>query len=130
MNDFKYLRDRLFLIGCAAYATNRWVVKPHFHQVFLRSWFNDLLLIPCALPPILFMHRYLKLRKHNEPPTAAEVALHLVFWSALFEWWGPHLFRHATGDWFDVAAYTAGAVVAWLWWNRLAVAGLFRPHEL
>jgi hypothetical protein len=130
VKPFKYLRDPLFLGGCALYALNRWAMKPNFHQEFLQSWFNDSLLIPCALPPLLLAHRYLKLRSHDAPPTGAEVALHLIFWSMLFEWWGPHIFKHATGDWLDVAAYAAGGMASWIWWNRQGFAGAPRSHEL
>ncbi|MDB6034493.1 MAG: hypothetical protein JWM16_4831 [Verrucomicrobiales bacterium] len=124
------MRDPLFLGGCALYALNRWVLKPHFHQLFLHSWFNDSLLIPCALPPLLLTHRFLKLRRHDAPPTEGEIAMHLIFWSILFEWWGPHLFKHATGDWLDVAAYWAGGLVAWLWWNRSVIFVSLGRHEL
>jgi len=97
---------------------NRWLVKPHCHSVFLRSWFNDSLLIPCALPLLLLVYRWLHLRPHDQPPTLLEIAAHLALWSVLFEWIGPHLVKHATGDWLDVIAYSAGAVVAAAWWHR------------
>jgi hypothetical protein len=130
VNRFRYLYDKLFVCCCLLYICNRWALKPHFHQVFLSSWFNDLLLIPCALPPLLWLHRFLGLRKQDVPPTAGEIGLHLAFWSMLFEWWGPHIFKHATGDWFDVAAYTAGGLGAWLWWNQSLIFSLLRSHEL
>ena len=88
MHRFRYLRDPLFLAGCAAYALNRWLLKPHLPSGFLHSHFNDLLLIP-ALPPILWLHRQLGLRSRDHTPTSSEIALHLIFWSALFEWIGP-----------------------------------------
>ena len=44
------LRDPLFLVAFAAYALNRWVLKPHTHSVFIHGYFNDLWLIPAALP--------------------------------------------------------------------------------
>jgi hypothetical protein len=47
---FCYYRDGLFVLCCLLYAVNRWVVSPHAHSAFLRGHFNDLLLIPCALP--------------------------------------------------------------------------------
>jgi hypothetical protein len=111
------LRDPIFLIGCAAYALNRLVLKPHFSSALLHNWFNDALLIPCALPPLLLMHRWLGLRKHDSPPTALEVTAHVIGWSALFEWAGPHFMRGTTGDPWDVVAYCVGAVVALTWWR-------------
>lgn len=118
MQRFRYLRDPLFLVGCTAYALNRWLVKPHVHAGFFHSHFNDCWLIPCALPPILWLHRRLGLRSHDTPPQVCEITLHLIFWSLLFEWIGPKFVPHTTGDPLDVLAYAAGAVVACLWWQR------------
>jgi hypothetical protein len=118
MRQFRYLRDPLFLLGCVAYGLNRWLVKPHFHSGFLHSYFNDFWLIPCALPPILWLHRRLNLRPHDNVPQFPEILLHLVFWSALFEWIGPKFVAHTTGDPLDVLAYAIGAVLAGIWWQR------------
>ncbi|MEO7297826.1 MAG: hypothetical protein ABI042_04540 [Verrucomicrobiota bacterium] len=118
MRRYHYLRDPLFLMSCAAYAINRWLIKPHLHTGFLHSHFNDLWLIPCALPPILLLHRRLGLRQHDHAPTLSEITLHLIFWSALFEWIGPKFVPHATGDPVDVLAYVTGAILTGLWWQR------------
>ena len=53
MHRFRYLRDPLFLFGCAVYTLNRWLLKSHLPNEFLHSHFNDLWLILCALSPIL-----------------------------------------------------------------------------
>ena len=55
MPRFRYLGDPLFLTGCAAYAGNRWLIKPVIAWPFLQGHFNDLWLIPCALPPVLWL---------------------------------------------------------------------------
>jgi hypothetical protein len=128
---FNYVLDPLFLTCCALYAMNRWIIKPHVHAAFFHNWFNDALLIPCALPPLLFVHRWFGLRKQEGPPTAWEIGAHLVGWSLLFEYLGPHLMRHTTGDPWDVVAYGAGAMAAFLVWHhgwRLRPAR--RTHEL
>src|SRR5262245_24236658 len=105
MRPFRYLRDPLFLTGCVAYAVNRWLIKPHVHSGFLHSYFDDVWLIPCALPLILWLHRQLGLRQHDRMPRLSEIILHLVFWSLLFEWIGPKFVAHTTGDLLDVFAY-------------------------
>src|SRR5882762_1835944 len=117
MRRFRYWADPLFFLCCAAYVLNRWLLKPHFHSPFLHGYFNDLLLIPCALPPVLWLQRCLGLRQHDRAPQWLEVFFHLVVWSLLFEVIGPHLIRHATGDPMDVTAYAIGGVFALGWWN-------------
>ncbi len=114
---FGFHRDGLFLAGCLAYAVNRWMLKPFSPTGFLAWHFNDLWLIPCALPLLLWVHQKLGWRG-DAPPTAREVGGHLALWSVLFEWWGPRLMSHATGDPLDVACYWVGGLVAWVWWNR------------
>jgi len=118
MQRFRYCRDPLFLIGCVAYALNRWVIKPHTSNSFLHGYFNDLWLLPCALPPILWLHRRLGLRTDDNYPRMAEIAFHLAFWSLLFEYIGPKFMPHTVGDPLDVLAYTVGAIVAGVWWQR------------
>jgi ubiquinone/menaquinone biosynthesis C-methylase UbiE len=120
---FGYVFDPLFLICCSLYAANRWLIKPHSHIVFFHSWFNDLWLIPCALPPVLLVQRWLGLRIHDEPPTAGEIAAHLVGWSILFEVIGPHIMR-TVGDPWDAVAYTFGAVVGFICWRVLKFTDL------
>lgn len=118
MARFRYCRDVLFLIGCAAYAINRWGIKPRVGPGFMMFHFNDLWLIPCALPPVLWLHRRLGLRTDDDSPRTGEIAGHLIFWSALFEWIGPKFMPHAQGDPLDVVAYAVGAIVAGMWWQR------------
>jgi hypothetical protein len=130
MRRFLYLRDPLFLTGCAAYAINRLLIKPHVHTGFFHSHFNDCWLIPCALPPVLWLHRRLGVRLHDCAPRLSEIASHLVFWSVLFEWIGPKLVPHTVGDPADVIAYVAGAVIAGLWWNRERWLARTPNHEL
>lgn len=131
MRRFGYCRDPLFIVGCIAYATNRWLIKPHVPGGLFHSYFNDFWLIPCALPLILWLHRRLGLRANDAYPTFAEVVGHLAFWSLLFEWIGPRFMAHPTGDAGDVVAYALGALGAVLWWSRERWFGFIRPqHEL
>ena len=125
MRRFRYLADPLCVGCCTAYFINRWVFKAHSHSAFLHGYFNDLLLIPCALPPLLWLHRRMGLRKHDNIPQVGEVLFHLAIWSILFELIGPHVMRRATGDLLDVVAYSVGALLAvacWNWRERFAAA--------
>ncbi len=118
LRTFRYLRDPLFLSSCLLYAINRWALKPHVPHGFLAWWFNDLFLIPCAVPICLWIEKKLGARKHDNPPTLGEVTFYLIFWSVFFEVLTPHFIARDTGDWRDAVAYTLGALVAWFWWNR------------
>ncbi len=118
MKPFGYARDPLCLLAIALYALNRWALKPHLHSGFLHDHFNDVLLIPAALPLVLWAQRRLGWRDHDGPPRWSEIGLHLAIWGVICEVAGPHLAAHATGDWRDLVAYAAGAAVAGLWWQR------------
>ena len=117
MKAFAYGRDPLSLAAMGLYALNRWVLKPAGSGGFWHNHFNDLLLIPAALPLVLWIQRRLGLRNHDRPPTTAEIALHLVVWTVVCEIAGPRLSSHGTADPRDAAAYAAGAVFAWGWWS-------------
>jgi len=116
---FGYVRDPLCLVAIALYALNRWLVKPHISGGFLHDHFNDLLLIPAALPVVLWLQRRLGWRPHDEAPRWSEIALHLTIWGILCEVIGPHLVAHATGDWRDLIAYAVGAVISGWWWRSV-----------
>ena len=118
MKSFRYLRDPLFLFSCALYALNRWALKPQIPSLFLRGYFNDLLLVPCAVPPFLLLQRCLRLRTHDQHPGGGEILFCLIVWTLLFEWIGPALIPGTTADPFDALAYIFGAVVAFCWWHR------------
>ena len=47
---FRYAFDPLCMGACALYALNRFLIKPYVGPGFFHSHFNDVLLIPAALP--------------------------------------------------------------------------------
>jgi hypothetical protein len=120
VRTFRYLMDPVCLGACLLYAATRWLVLSHMGGAFLHGQFNDLLLIPAALPPVLWLQRMLGLRDHDRPPLGSEIWTHLAVWSVLFEVIGPKVLP-VTGDVLDVLAYAAGGLASGLWWNRLAV---------
>jgi len=118
VKPFGYVRDPLFLAAAVAYAVNRWCIRPWTESPFWTGHFNDLLLIPAALPVVLWMQRQLRLRPGDSAPSWEEMALHLVVWAVVCEGIGPHGFHRGTADVWDVVAYAVGGVVACAWWNR------------
>jgi hypothetical protein len=125
MPRFRYLLDPLCLAGCAIYAVNRWMVKPNTVVEFFHFHFNDVWLIPCALPLLLWLHRKLDLRAHDRFPSITEVLLHLGIWCVTCEGIGPRWVPGISGDFGDVLAYSSGAIFAlgwWRWQERRALA--------
>ena len=118
MKRFGYMRDPVFLVAGAGYALNRWLLKPLVPSPFLHGHFNDLLLIPAALPVVLYLQRCIGLREHDRAPSWMEMALHLAVWSLICEFIGPQWLHHGTADVLDVASYAVGGSLACLWWNR------------
>ena len=119
MKRFAYARDPLCVVACGLYALNRWWMRAAIGGVFLHGYFNDLLLIPAALPLMLWLQRQTGLRPDDARPRWGEIALHFGAWSIAAELIAPHFMRWTTGDWRDVAAYGAGALAAGLCWNGL-----------
>lgn len=119
---FAYLRDPLCLLACGLYVLNRCWLRSQFGGAFLSGHFNDLLLIPAALPWVLWLQRRIGLRTTDERPRWGEIAMHLAVWSLAAEAVMPQVVASATGDWRDVIAYTGGAVVAGIWWQGPGVA--------
>ncbi len=105
------------LVACAAYVLNRWLLKPGFDAAFLHGTFNDLLLIPAALPWVLWVQHKLGWRPSKTFPTPGEIVGHLLVWSVIAEGIMPLLNPRFTADWWDVVAYAAGAAVAAVLWR-------------
>ena len=117
LKRFRYGLDPLCLTASACYACNRWLVPAALKGVFLRGYLSDCLLIPAALPLVLWIQRRLHLRRTDERPTFREVTLHLFIWSLAAEVLAPLMFSRSTADPLDLVAYTTGAVFAWVIWN-------------
>lgn len=118
MKKFLGLRDPLFLGAVLLYALNRLWWQPAGAPLFFQAWFDDLLLVPAALPLLLRVHAGLGWRRAEMPPTASEIGLHLAVWIVACEVVGPRLLAGVTGDPWDAVAYAVGALLAWAWWNR------------
>jgi ubiquinone/menaquinone biosynthesis C-methylase UbiE len=130
VSRFRYGFDPLCLLSCGLYAVFRWLIRPHTSAVFWHSYSTDYLFIPAALPLMLWVYRRLGLRAHDRFPDWPEIGLHFVVWSIAAEGVAPFFFKSAVGDWWDIAAYAVGAVVAGGWWTLAGRPGfdLLAPH--
>ena len=117
MKRFGYAWDPLCWGACVLYAMNRWWISGHVESAFFHGYFNDVLLIPAALPLALWLQRRLGWRSHDESPRWSEIALHLTVWSVTAEALVPYLLAHGTADWKDVLAYASGAVISGFCWQ-------------
>jgi hypothetical protein len=105
----------IFFLSLSAYAFNRWDLKPlHPQNGFLQNYFNDLFLMPSAVPAWCWACECLGLRRRNRKVRWLEIGLLLGLWSLLFEVLGPKILRHGVADFHDVIAYTAGAILTGL----------------
>jgi hypothetical protein len=115
---FRYSFDPLCLVASGSYAVNRWLIPATLKGAFLRGHFADVLLIPAALPPMLWLQRRLGMRPADDAPAWSEIVLHLIVWSIAAEVIAPQLFARATADVWDVVAYAGGALLAGIFWHR------------
>ena len=109
---------------------NTGVLAPLVGGVFLRGYFNDLLLIPCALPWVLWLHYGLGWRSRSAYPSGAEIWGHCLVWGLVAEGLGPQLFAGAVRDVLDLAMYTIGAAVAHVWWRWSVLGGLVEKRMM
>jgi len=108
------------MAGCAAYFLNRWFFKASLDSEFLPGMFNDLLLIPSALPWVLWIQGLLGWRVSKAYPSPGEIAGHLVVWSVIAEGLMPMASHRFTADPMDVMAYSMGALAAFGLWRAEA----------
>jgi hypothetical protein len=118
VNGFRYARDPVCWVACFLYGINRSLLPDSLKGDFLHGYFDDLLLIPAALPPYLWALRRLGLRMHDQFPGWDEIITNLAVWSVAAEIAAPLLWERATGDIWDVVAYSVGAAVSGLIWRN------------
>lgn len=123
MRRFGYCRDPAFLVSGLLYLLNRFCIASRWGEAapFFTSHFADVLLLPCALPVLLWLQRVARLRTHDFQPTHGEIGGTLVLWMLLFEFVFPRLFGRGVGDPLDLLAYASGALLAkfaWAWQHR------------
>src|SRR5438034_10422260 len=89
MTRFAYLKDPLFVFCVIAYFANRCILKAQLPCTFFRCYLNDVICLPFWIPIMLWIMRWLRLRRDDAPPRASELLIPLVIWSWVFEIWLP-----------------------------------------
>ena len=123
MTGFRYGRDPLCIAACLLYLLNSLWLRRIVGGPFWTGYFNDLLLIPAALPWLLWFMKRMGLREGGCFPTGMEIFVCGTVWAVVIEGLLPLALPRATADWMDVSAYAAGGLFAWLWWKYAACAG-------
>lgn len=121
---FQYWRDPWFLCCVSIYACNAVAEYVGASNQWVRSYLNDILIVPVFVPLILYVSRRLDARKTDDPPRLIEVVIPVVIWSAVFEVFLPARegWRRLTfADEYDVVSYLLGGVIScWIWRFRAA----------
>ncbi|MBT5927893.1 MAG: hypothetical protein HOH33_14870 [Verrucomicrobia bacterium] len=80
-------------------------------------YWNDVWMLPCAIPLVLSVYNALGLRQSMEIPSGFEILWHGILWGLIAEFVGPLLFVHAVGDPWDLAAYAVGGFLLYFRWH-------------
>jgi hypothetical protein len=118
--QFRYLADPVCIASLLIYVVNRFYLKPHhIGGLFTVGYLNDVLCLPLFMPMILRAQHMLGLRRHDDYPRLWEILQHWVIFSILFEVIIPRFPMQfdSTADPWDVVAYLAGGLAAWVWWR-------------
>lgn len=118
---FRYLTDPLFLVTVVIYLLNRFIFEPYIPCSFFSSYVNDLICIPFCVPIMLWGMRITRARRHDLPPTLAEIMIPLLVWSIAFELIFPNvgpLVGRAIADPNDILCYAICAWFSLAFWQR------------
>ena len=116
---------RLYLILAFLFLANRVLEAGGWSAAPLRSWLDDVLVLPLALGFALWLHR-----RRGRPPgwtiPGAQVVLAVILLSVAFEIVLPAVGGRAVADPLDAPAYAAGGLLFHVLLNRPAAG---RPSE-
>lgn len=115
--NFKYWRDPVCVTACATYVAYRWLMPAVGLSPPWNGHVTDVLLVPAGLPLWLWLERQVGWRSDDRMPRWREIAFALVTWTVAAELIAPGIFRQATGDAWDLVAYSGGAAIAGLVWQ-------------
>jgi hypothetical protein len=117
---FRYLADPLCIASLILYAANRFYLKPnHIGGWFTHGYLNGVLCLPLFVPIILYIQHLTGVRPHYRFPRLWEILQIFAVFTVVFQWWVPKFPRVfvSAHDPYDILAYFAGGILAWLIWS-------------
>jgi hypothetical protein len=117
---FAYLKDPLFLVCFSVYWIHRVLKYFDLSTPFLSGYLNDVICAPFWVPILVWVIKKTGLRPQDHPPSAAEIVIPVLIWTALFEVVLPaqQVWKIPTvADPYDVLAYWLGALLSVLFWR-------------
>lgn len=116
---------RFYAVPVFLFLLNRVLETQGWSAEFLRSWLDDVLVLPLALGLALWLHR-----RGGRPPSwtipGFQVILSVILYAVVFELVLPARLGGATADFWDLPAYAAGGSLFHFVLNRPAAP---RPTE-
>ena len=83
----------------------------------MSNHWNDIWMLPCAVPLVIRIYITLDLRKSCAPPGLSEIVWLGLLWSVMAEGVAPIWLTGSTADPMDVLAYALGGFMLWLRWH-------------
>ena len=113
---FKF--KQIFWACTALYFVNRAGLQLEFWNQywFLRNYFNDLLFVPLVLP-VMFIAFYKLGLRENAKPNNYELVFHVLLWTIVIEYIGPHYLAKGYSDPYDVLCYGLGGLICYCIYN-------------
>ncbi|XOV71453.1 MAG: hypothetical protein ACFHW5_22565 [Verrucomicrobiota bacterium] len=109
--------DSFWLLSLACYAIHRIWQWASPAPGWMSSYWNDIWMLPCAVPLVIRIYETLNLREPNMHPSLSEIVWHGLLWSFMAEGLAPVWFPSSTADPLDLAAYALGGFMLWLRWH-------------
>ncbi len=111
--------EPFWIFSLACYAVHRWWQWASPSPGWMSNHWNDIWMLPCAVPLVTRMYAALNLRASTAPPSLSEIVWLGLLWSVMAECLAPLWFTRSTGDPLDVLAYGLGGFMLWLRWHLI-----------
>jgi hypothetical protein len=121
---YKYYRDPVFVISIISYSINKLLLISHrsFESSFMKNYFNDIFVVPCLLPILIYCIARMKLRNKYSGPLLIEIFLFVSVISLTCEILGPFFLNKGVYDPNDIIAYLLGGMISWFIWRYSVVS--------